>query len=117
MQQESRELLYWDRPFKTVRSVGFATGDIAWFPEDRLNASYNCVNRWVSTHPDRVAIIYKADEPGGVQHHLRRAATGGLLPRQRPQVIWRLSQRHGLNLLADDVARGSRIPRVRAHWR
>ncbi|KAJ7697226.1 hypothetical protein B0H17DRAFT_1158497 [Mycena rosella] len=62
--EESRELLYWDRPFKTVRSVGFATGDIAWFPKGGLNVSYNCVDRWAFTHPDRVAIIYKADEPG-----------------------------------------------------
>ncbi|KAF8172258.1 hypothetical protein K438DRAFT_1419185, partial [Mycena galopus ATCC 62051] len=61
------ELLHWDRPFKTVRSGGFETGDIAWFPEGGLNASYNCVDRWAFTHPDRVsvriAIIYEADEP------------------------------------------------------
>ncbi|KAJ7080109.1 hypothetical protein C8R44DRAFT_824442 [Mycena epipterygia] len=61
---KARELLHWDRPFKTVRSGGFSTGDIAWFPEGGLNASYNCVDRWAFTHPDRVAIIYEADEPG-----------------------------------------------------
>ncbi|KAJ7822932.1 acetate--CoA ligase [Mycena leptocephala] len=62
--EKAREMLYWDRPFKTVRSGGFATGDIAWFPEGGLNAAYNCVDRWAFTHPDRVAIIYEADEPG-----------------------------------------------------
>ncbi|KAJ7663613.1 hypothetical protein B0H17DRAFT_1162843 [Mycena rosella] len=51
--EKARELLHWDRPFKTVRSGGFATGDIAWFPEGGLNASYNCVDRWAFTHPDR----------------------------------------------------------------
>ncbi|KAJ7619963.1 putative acetate-CoA ligase [Mycena polygramma] len=40
-----------DRPFHT-------------FPEGGLNASYNCVDRYAFTHPDRVAIIYEADEPG-----------------------------------------------------
>ncbi|KAJ6467834.1 hypothetical protein C8R45DRAFT_474222 [Mycena sanguinolenta] len=61
---KAKEMLYWDRPFKTVRSGGFATGDIAWFPEGGLNASYNCIDRWAFTHPDRTAIIYEADEPG-----------------------------------------------------
>ncbi|KAF7292260.1 Acetyl-coenzyme A synthetase [Mycena kentingensis (nom. inval.)] len=53
------------RPFKTVRSGGFAEGDIAWFPEGGLNMSYNAVDRWAYTDPDRVAIIYEADEPDG----------------------------------------------------
>lgn len=75
-------MLHWDRPFKTVRSGGFETGDIVWFPEGALNASYNCVDRWAFKHPNKVcsyfqlpeigllkypsqtAIIYEADEPG-----------------------------------------------------
>ncbi|KAF8175942.1 hypothetical protein K438DRAFT_1608038 [Mycena galopus ATCC 62051] len=61
---KAKELLHWDRPFQTVRSGGFEKGDIAWFPEGGLNAAYNCVDRWAFTHPDRVAIIYEADEPG-----------------------------------------------------
>ncbi|KAJ7935999.1 hypothetical protein B0H13DRAFT_2304065 [Mycena leptocephala] len=61
---KAREMLHWDRSFKTVRSGGFATGDVAWFPEGGLNASYNCVDRWAFTHPDRVATICEADEPG-----------------------------------------------------
>ncbi|KAJ7624137.1 hypothetical protein B0H17DRAFT_1288711 [Mycena rosella] len=81
MQQESRELLYWDRPFKTVRSVGFATGDIAWLPEDWLNASYNCVDRWVSTHPDRVSFAYRIVRQEanscGSQSSIRRMSQAG----------------------------------------
>ncbi|KAF5373428.1 hypothetical protein D9615_009446 [Tricholomella constricta] len=60
----ARETLYWDRPFQTVRSGGFEHGDIAWFPEGGLNASYNAVDRWAFKHPDKTAIIYEADEPG-----------------------------------------------------
>jgi len=59
----ARETLHWDRPFKTVRSGGFEKGDIAWFPEGGLNASYNCVDRWAFQHPNKSAIIYEADEP------------------------------------------------------
>ncbi|KAH9028585.1 acetate--CoA ligase [Lactarius pseudohatsudake] len=59
----AREMLDWDRPFKTVRAGGFETGDIVWFPEGALNASYNCVDRWAFKHPNKTAIIYEADEP------------------------------------------------------
>ncbi|SPO23902.1 probable acetyl-CoA synthetase [Ustilago trichophora] len=60
----AKELIDWDVPFKTVRSGGFENGDVAWFNEGRLNAAYNCVDRWAHKYPDRVAIIYEADEPG-----------------------------------------------------
>ncbi|KIJ16586.1 hypothetical protein PAXINDRAFT_11037 [Paxillus involutus ATCC 200175] len=60
----ARETLYWDRPFQSVRAGGFVTGDIVWFPEGALNASYNCVDRWAHKNPDKTAIIYEADEPG-----------------------------------------------------
>ncbi|KAF9793523.1 acetate--CoA ligase [Thelephora terrestris] len=46
--------LYWDRPFKTVRSGSFENGDIVWFPEGGLDASYNCVDRWAYTHPSKL---------------------------------------------------------------
>jgi len=50
----AKETLYWDRPFHTVRSGSFETGDIAWFPEGGLNASYNCVDRWAFKDPKKV---------------------------------------------------------------
>ena len=50
----ARETLHWDRPFHTVRAGGFETGDIVWFPEGGLNASFNCVDRWAFKHPDKV---------------------------------------------------------------
>ncbi|EPQ29685.1 uncharacterized protein PFL1_02905 [Pseudozyma flocculosa PF-1] len=59
----AREVIDWDVPFKTVRSGGFVDGDVAWFTEGQLNATYNCVDRWATKFPDRVAIIYEADEP------------------------------------------------------
>ncbi|KAH9974158.1 acetate--CoA ligase [Lactifluus volemus] len=61
--QTARETLHWYTPFHTVRSGGFVEGDVAWFPEGTLNASYNCVDRWAFKHPNKTAIIYEADEP------------------------------------------------------
>ncbi|KAG8851654.1 acetyl-CoA synthetase [Tulasnella sp. 330] len=60
----AREHLHWDRPFQTVRAGSFQTGDIVWFPEGGLNASYNAVDRHAFQNPDKTAIIYEADEPG-----------------------------------------------------
>ena len=55
--QMARDTLHWDRPFHTVRAGGFDTGDIVWFPEGGLNASYNCVDRWAFKHPDKVRYL------------------------------------------------------------
>lgn len=58
----ARELLTWDRDFKTVRSGGFEHGDVSWFLEGQLNAAYNCVDRHAFKNPEKPAIIYEADE-------------------------------------------------------
>lgn len=61
----ARELLTWSRDFETVYSGSLRAGDSAWFLEGELNASYNCVDRHALKDPNRVAIIYEADEPQG----------------------------------------------------
>ncbi|KAB8346187.1 hypothetical protein FH972_023233 [Carpinus fangiana] len=60
--EQARKELSWERDFKTTLQGGFKNGDVAWFPEGRLNASYNCVDRHAQADPDRAAIIYEADE-------------------------------------------------------
>ncbi|KAK6535343.1 acetyl-CoA synthetase [Orbilia ellipsospora] len=59
----ANELLQWDSPFSTVAHGGLKFGDVSWFPEGRLNASVNCVDRWAFKDPERPAIYYEADEP------------------------------------------------------
>ncbi|GMK54489.1 hypothetical protein CspeluHIS016_0110750 [Cutaneotrichosporon spelunceum] len=61
--EKARECLDWFSDFKTVFAGGFEDGDIQWFPEGTLNAAYNCVDRHYYKNPDKVAIIYEADEP------------------------------------------------------
>ncbi|RUS27648.1 acyl-activating enzyme, partial [Jimgerdemannia flammicorona] len=63
----ANELLTWFRPFQTVRYGTFEQGDVAWFLEGQLNASYNCVDRHALRTPDRVAIIHEGDEPDQVR--------------------------------------------------
>ncbi|CAD6898510.1 unnamed protein product, partial [Tilletia controversa] len=59
----ARETISWDVPFKTVSSGSLTEGDITWFPEGQLNAAYNCVDRWAFKNPNKVALLYEADEP------------------------------------------------------
>jgi acetyl-CoA synthetase len=59
----ANDLLHWDVPFKTVTSGSFQNGDVAWFNEGRLNACYNAVDRHAFENPDKIAIVYEADEP------------------------------------------------------
>ncbi|KAF9930845.1 acetyl-CoA synthetase, partial [Modicella reniformis] len=59
----ANELLSWSRPFSTVKHGGFEHGDTAWFLDGQLNASYNCVDRHAIDNPNKIAIIYEADEP------------------------------------------------------
>ncbi|KAG0258319.1 acetyl-CoA synthetase [Actinomortierella ambigua] len=62
------ELLSWSKPFHTVKHGGFDHGDVAWFLEGQLNAAYNAVDRHALANPDKVAIIYEADEPNHSEH-------------------------------------------------
>ncbi|KAI8989529.1 acetyl-coenzyme A synthetase [Pilobolus umbonatus] len=59
----ARELLSWSKPFSTVRQGTFENGDNVWFSNGELNASFNCIDRHVLNNPEKVAIIYEADEP------------------------------------------------------
>ncbi|WWC72388.1 acetyl-coenzyme A synthetase [Kwoniella pini CBS 10737] len=61
--EKANECLDWYTPFKTVRAGGFENGDVQWFPEGTLNASYNCLDRHFYKNPNKTAIIYEADEP------------------------------------------------------
>ena len=41
-----------------------ADGPLSWFGDGRLNLTETCLDRHLQTQPDKVAIIWEADEPG-----------------------------------------------------
>ncbi|TNF69869.1 MAG: acetate--CoA ligase [Gammaproteobacteria bacterium] len=57
------EKLDWFSPFNTVTSGSFEQGNIKWFEEGSLNVSYNCIDRHLETHPEKIAIIWEGDNP------------------------------------------------------
>ncbi|CCD26010.2 acetate--CoA ligase ACS2 NDAI_0G02350 [Naumovozyma dairenensis CBS 421] len=58
----AKEFLHWDTPYKAVKSGSLADGDVAWFLNGELNASYNCVDRHAFANSNKPAIIYEADD-------------------------------------------------------
>src|ERR1043165_3292825 len=57
----ARENLRWTKPFTQVLDESNAPF-FKWFHDGELNASYNCLDRHLSTQPDKIAIIFEADD-------------------------------------------------------
>ncbi len=56
----------WQTPFKTTLDSSNAPF-YRWFPDGKLNASYNCLDRQLINNADKTAIIFEGDD-GDVQH-------------------------------------------------
>jgi acetyl-CoA synthetase len=58
----AKQFLSWDKDFTKVKSGTLQNGDAAWFLGGELNACYNCVDRHAFANPDKVAIVFEADD-------------------------------------------------------
>jgi len=57
----AREHVLWSKPFTKVLDESNAPF-FKWFHDGELNASYNCLDRHLESQPDKVAIIFEADD-------------------------------------------------------
>ncbi len=57
----AKEHVLWHKPFTKVLDESKAPF-YRWFYDGELNASYNCLDRHLKTQPDKVAIIFEADD-------------------------------------------------------
>ena len=57
----AEENLLWSKPFTQVLDESNAPF-CKWFYDGELNASYNCLDRHLKTQPNKVAIIFEADD-------------------------------------------------------
>jgi acetyl-CoA synthetase len=57
----AREHLLWHKPFTRVLDESKAPF-FKWFDDGELNASHNCLDRHLQTQPDKVAIVFEADD-------------------------------------------------------
>ncbi|HET9578781.1 MAG TPA: acetate--CoA ligase [Usitatibacter sp.] len=59
--KHAREQIQWTRPFTKTLDESNAPF-FKWFHDGELNASANCLDRHLRTQPDKVAIIFEADD-------------------------------------------------------
>ncbi len=59
--KHAREQLLWHKPFTKTLDESNAPF-FKWFHDGELNASYNCLDRHLRTQPDKVAILFEADD-------------------------------------------------------
>ena len=57
----AREHVLWSKPFTKILDESNAPF-FKWFHDGELNASYNCLDRHLKSQPDKVAIIFEADD-------------------------------------------------------
>jgi acetyl-CoA synthetase len=57
----ARENLIWHKPFSQVLDQSKAPF-FRWFHDGELNISYNCLDRHLNSQPNKVAIIFEADD-------------------------------------------------------
>ncbi len=57
----ARETLLWHKPFTKTLDQSKAPF-YKWFHDGELNVSYNCLDRHLNTQPNKVAIIFEADD-------------------------------------------------------
>src|SRR5512134_2863136 len=57
----AKEHVLWHKPFTKVLDESKAPF-YRWFHDGELNASYNCLDKHLKTQPDKIAIIFEADD-------------------------------------------------------
>jgi len=62
--RKQAEIITWFHQPSTIHDVDMEEVDFSWYGGGRLNACFNCVDRHLSTQPEKVAIIWAQDEPG-----------------------------------------------------
>jgi acetyl-CoA synthetase len=57
----ARENISWHKPFTQVLDESEAPF-YRWFHDGEMNVSYNCLDRHLATQPDKIALIFEADD-------------------------------------------------------
>ena len=78
----AKEHLLWHKPFSRVLDESNHPF-FKWFHDGELNISFNCLDRHMQTQPDKVALIFEADDGAvtrasyrDLYHHVCRFANG-----------------------------------------
>src|SRR5256885_14522389 len=59
--RQAKENVLWKKPFTQVLDESNAPF-YKWFADGTMNVSYNCLDRHLATQPDKIALIFEADD-------------------------------------------------------
>lgn len=58
------QCIEWFKPYTKVKNTSF-NGDVSiqWYEDGITNVAYNCIDRHLKTHGDKIALIWEGDNP------------------------------------------------------
>lgn len=65
--EQAAQFISWFKPWHSVLQGSFATYDATWFPGAQLNACFNCIDRHLTTHSEKTAILWEGNHPSETQ--------------------------------------------------
>ena len=60
---QAETFVHWFKKWSNVCSWDYNEATIKWFEGAKLNVAYNCLDRYLDTRGDQVAIIWESDDP------------------------------------------------------
>ena len=64
----ARQLLHWFKPFERVLDADYTEHQYSWFPEGRLNAAFNCIDRHLTSgRRNKAALIWQGERESEVR--------------------------------------------------
>ena len=66
----ARETLLWKKPFTKTLDESNAPF-FKWFEDGELNVSYNCLDKHLASQPEKIAILFEADDGAVTQINYR----------------------------------------------
>ena len=114
--KHARAELLWKKPFTKTLDESHAPF-YKWFHDGELNASYNCLDRHLATQPDKIAIIFEADDGTVTTHHLQGSLSRGMPLRERAEGEGHQGGRSRARVHADVDPGGRRDAGLRPHRR
>jgi acetyl-CoA synthetase len=61
--EQATQFISWDKPWNHVTTGSLKEGTSTWFDGAKLNACYNCLDRHLPKHENKVAIYWEGNQP------------------------------------------------------
>ena len=67
--KKQADRIEWFKKFTKIKDIKYSKEEvnIKWFEDGELNVSYNCIDRYAKTDPERIAIIWEGDDPNNTK--------------------------------------------------